>query len=157
VGLSHPHDGWDPNENENLHPYLGRYYLWFGDSVQSAMSYQFGFVKFSTFDRDNLNRDLVGRLLDRANEDTAAVLDGASSDPAVMALLENADHKFTNAVALMRTRQWADASTAAFAGYWAVEQAAHVAGVHVSHHTPAPTSASRGRPHLERPHPKLEA
>ena len=87
-----------------------------------------GSVTFSWFDRDNVARWYVGRLLDLADTDAAAILSrphGAQAD----SLLAAADVEFGHAVASMRHGDWNAAATAAVAGYRDVQRADAASGV----------------------------
>ncbi len=94
------------------------------------MSYLYGqgSLTFSAFDRDNLARWYVGRLLDLADTDAAAILarrHGAQAD----SLLAAADDEFGRAVAFMRRGDWNAAATAAVAGYRDMQRADAASGV----------------------------
>src|SRR5262245_10488565 len=82
-GLSHPHDGRDPERQGELRPVGPLYFLWAGDQVNSVMSYVRINSDFSQFDRDNANRwfaaayirsakNILGRVLTEGNGKTAA-------------------------------------------------------------------------------------
>ena len=94
------------------------------------MSYLYGqgSLTFSSFDRDNLARWYVGRLLDLADTDAAAIL--ARRHPAQAdSLMATADAEFGRAVAEMRPGEWNAAATDAVAGYRDMQRADAASGV----------------------------
>lgn len=92
------------------------------------MSYVPGNLDYDRFDRDNLARWDVGRLLDLADTDAAAILAAKPSAP-VDALLVKADFEFARALAAMHASDWTAAATAAVAGYRDMQRADAAAGV----------------------------
>jgi hypothetical protein len=57
VSLSHPHDGYDYEDNLDYEPDGRYYFVWVGDQVYSLMSYMSNVFNFGVFDKDNLWRD----------------------------------------------------------------------------------------------------
>src|SRR5262249_14876878 len=72
-GLSHPHDGFDP-ELGDLSPTGDFYFIWAGDQVNSAMNYLPVNDDFSQFDRDNANRWFAAAYIRSANNIAQRVL-----------------------------------------------------------------------------------
>ena len=67
-GLSHPHDGYDFENDKNFGPNGDRYFVWVGDESSTAMSYMFNEWDFGQFDRDNMNRWMAAAYLDHAEK-----------------------------------------------------------------------------------------
>ena len=57
VSLSHPHDGYDYEQNFAYDPEGRYYFVWVGDQVYSLMSYMSNVFNFGVFDKDNIWRD----------------------------------------------------------------------------------------------------
>jgi hypothetical protein len=155
VGLSHGHDGYDPATNDHFYAGDGRWFLWLGDESHSDMSYLHHTVEFSAFERDNMNRWQVARLLNRANADAKRILD-ASNDAGVASLLRQADQRFGQALDAYDASDWLRGATLAAQAYALVQRAARRAGVTLEP-SQAPASAARVAPgprlDLEQPHP----
>ena len=128
VGLSHPHDGYDSASGVDFEPAGAYNFAWDGDETATVMSYVPGNLDYDRFDRDNLARWDVGRLLDLADTDAAAILAAKPSAP-VDALLVKADFEFARALAAMHASDWTAAATAAVAGYRDMQRADAAAGV----------------------------
>jgi hypothetical protein len=124
-----------------------------GDASDTIMSYIYGSLGFDIFDRTNLARFQVGRLLTLADQDVAAIATRPSSHP-VDVLLSKADDQFTAATSALQTGDWLTAASDAVSGYRNVQRAdlmvriapatakaAAVAGPPVHHGT------------IEQPHP----
>jgi hypothetical protein len=118
-----------------------------------------GSQTFDRFDRDNMSRWQVARLLDLADTDAAAILARPHSSQ-IDAQLVAADTDFSAAVAGLHRSDWLAAATAAVAGYTQMQYADAAADV-----TPASqllgqaSTAGPGGQHGqrtpdERPYPK---
>lgn len=140
VGLSHPHDGYDSTSGVDIEPQDAFGYAWTGDESATVMSYTLGNgLSYDAFDRDNVARWQVARLLDLANTDTAAILAHPHSGQIDLQLIQ-ADAAFRTAVIALHLSNWIAAATAAAAGYRNIQRADISAGI---------TSASS---HLARAH-----
>ena len=130
VGLSHPHDGYDSTSGIDFNPEGAFNFSWDSDESATPMSYlpNGGSLTFDRFDRDNMSRWQVGRLLDLADTDAAAILSGNHS-PQIDAQLAEADADFSRAVAALHQSDWLAAATAAVAGYAEIQRADAAAGV----------------------------
>jgi hypothetical protein len=130
VGLSHPHDGYDSTSGIEIVPFGAFNFAWDSDESATPMSYLLGggSLTFDQFDRDNLSRWQVGRLLDLADTDAAAILNRTRSSQ-INTQLTQADDDFTRAVAALHRSDWLAAATAAVAGYNEMQQADAGAGV----------------------------
>jgi hypothetical protein len=67
VGLSHPHDGFDPESGTDFQPTGDFYFTWLGTSVNSMMSYIDLNWDFSQFDQDNMARFQAAAYVEAAN------------------------------------------------------------------------------------------
>ena len=80
LGLSHPHDGYDPELSElfgfdfDYGPFGGTYFVWNGDESDTVMSYVRVSHGFGQFDRDNLYRWETAGYLNWSNMLAEAVL-----------------------------------------------------------------------------------
>lgn len=128
VGLSHPHDAYDPTTAFDYVPVDAQAFMWMGDETDTAMSYLHGQQAFSVFDRGNLARWQVGRLLQLADTDAAAIL-AAPPNATEALLLAKADGEFTAAVKALHGGAWIDGATAAVNGYRDMQRADNAAGV----------------------------
>ena len=130
VGLEHPFDGWDSSRGVQIEPEGAYNFAWDADETATPMSYLYGqgSLTFSWFDRENVARWYVGRLLDLADTDAAAILARRHGDQAD-ALLGRADGEFGTALVAMRRGDWNAAATAAVAGYRDMQRADALSGV----------------------------
>lgn len=130
VGLSHPHDGYDSTSGIEFSPFGAFNFTWDSDESATPMSYlpAGGSLTFDQFDRDNMARWQVGRLLDLADTDAAAIISSPHSSQ-VDAQLAAADADFASAVTDLHRSDWLAAATAAVAGYTVMQQADAAAGV----------------------------
>jgi hypothetical protein len=142
VGLSHPHDGYDSTSGIEIGPFGAFNFAWDSDESATPMSYlpNGGGLTFDQFDRDNLSRWQVARLLDLADTDAAAILSRPRSSQ-IDAQLTQADADFTRAVTALHQTDWLAAATAAVAGYAEMQQADAAAGVTPASQLLGPTSA----------------
>jgi hypothetical protein len=125
LGLSHPHDGEDPEQLIGIEP-DGDYFLaWAGDESDTVMSYLPGNVSFDAFDIDNLARSLYAREATAADY-YAGVLLAQPPNAAVYQLLAQADRNFHAADAAVRTERWLDAGTQANTGFLDIERALQI-------------------------------
>jgi hypothetical protein len=122
VGLSHPHDGYDSATAVDFGPVNSFDFAWAGDESATVMSYLPGNETFDVFNRDNLARWQLGRLLDLADTDAAAILARPHSAQADL-LLAKGDAEFTAAVVALHTSDWITAAVDAVAGYRNVQRA----------------------------------
>jgi hypothetical protein len=143
VGLSHPHDGYDSTSGIDFNPEGAFNFAWDSDESATPMSYlpDGGSLTFDRFDRDNMSRWQVGRLLDLADADAAAILSGNHSSQ-IDAQLAEADADFSRAVAALHRSDWLAAATAAVAGYAEMQRADTAAGVTPASQLPGKASAA---------------
>jgi hypothetical protein len=130
VGLSHPHDGYDSTSGIEFDVFGAFNFAWDSDESATPMSYlpDGGSTTFDRFDRDNLARWQVGRLLDLADTDAAAILARPHAVQADLQLVQ-ADLQFTKAVVELHLSNWVAAATAAVAGYTDMQHADAAAGL----------------------------
>jgi hypothetical protein len=67
LAMSHPHDGFDYEQNIDYGPGGDTFFAWAGDESNSMMSYIDLNWDFSQFDRDNMNRYLTSGYINNAN------------------------------------------------------------------------------------------
>lgn len=67
LGLSHPHDGYDPETGVDYDAVDDFYYAWSGDESDTVMQYQGVSNGFGVFDRDNMARYQFAGYLNGAN------------------------------------------------------------------------------------------
>lgn len=150
IGFSHGYDGYDSETQEFLQPVNDRYFMWLGDGVQSPMSYLFNHTRFGVFNRDNLDRWMVAGLLNRANADTAAILQSPSGgDRDTRKLLDKADKAFGQSLTAFAKGAWDRAAALAVAAYDDVQRAGARSGtarVKDSHDRYARNGAGTGDP-----------
>jgi hypothetical protein len=130
VGLSHPHDGYDSTSGIEFGPEGAFNFAWDSDESATPMSYLLngGSLTFDEFDRDNMSRWQVGRLLDLADTDAAAILATPHGVQTDLQLVQ-ADLQFTKAIAELHRSDWLAAATAAVAGYNDMQRADAAVGV----------------------------
>ncbi len=129
-GMSHPHDGFDPETGIDYEP-TGPYYLaWSGDESNSMMSYIDLNWDFSQFDRDNAARHQAAGYIVNANVIAGRIL---RSDDARKAKddLAAADEAIGKARAAMAAHDYNATWFAARAAYEAVLHGADRADVKV--------------------------
>jgi hypothetical protein len=67
LGLSHPHDGYDPNTGLDYDSIGATYYAWSGDESDTIMQYIAVSNGFGVFDQDNMSRYQFAGYLNLAN------------------------------------------------------------------------------------------
>lgn len=128
IGLSHPHDGYDPASDVDYGPTGPFYFAWNGDFSASIMGYLFVSFAFDQFNRDNLYRYETAGYLNKANALLAAVL-AAPNAGRVTGLLKQADHEAKVAESAFDEWRYLTAVTAAYRTYNTVRTAAVQLGV----------------------------
>jgi hypothetical protein len=130
LALSHPHDGYD-FENNIEYGATGQYnYSWFGDQSNSMMSYIDLNWDFSQFDRDNMNRYLVTTYVNQAN----AILADINKSPKagyVRGALQAADRLAGEALEAYQRMDYLRSTALAKGAYKTVLESAKVAGVEI--------------------------
>jgi hypothetical protein len=131
LALSHPHDGYDYEDDvdyEDLGPFN---FVSSGDESNSMMSYIDLNWDFSQFDRDNMNRFLAAAYTSNANRIAAAVLADPDAGRA-LARLRAADRLLGAAKSSFGGHRYLRASALAVAAYREVVAAARIVGVPVA-------------------------
>lgn len=128
VGLSHPHDGLDPEQHVDYGPYGPYFVAWAGDESDSVMSYLPGNLSFDAFDIDNLARSLYARE-SLAADYYAGVILSQPPNPAAYRLLAAADGQFNAADEAVRNERWLNAGTDAYTGTLDIERALQILGL----------------------------
>jgi hypothetical protein len=130
LALSHPHDGYDYEEDRDFGPGRDRYFAWSGDQQNSIMSYIDLNWDFSQFDRDNYQRFLTAAFLTNANAIAADVLASPGAGAAA-AQLAAADTSATAAESAFTGHSYEGALANAQAAFEHTLAAAAAAGVTV--------------------------
>jgi hypothetical protein len=128
--MSHPHDGYDSEDDLDFGPGGDFYFAWSGDESNTIMSYVDLNWDFSQFDRDNMNRYMTATYLNTAN----AVLKKIYRSPRagrVSSLLLAADARAGEALAAYDAFDWETAMLKAEKAYRKVMAAAAQINVHV--------------------------
>lgn len=137
LGMSHPHDGYDPAIGEHFWPYGDRYFVWVGDEVNSVMSYLSTNDDFGQFDRDNLQRWMTAAHLEAVNTVLAQI--AVHGQPATDDELRAIDEVATVAANAFAQHQYEEALWAARAAYGLVLASAEKRNISI----PAPTDGWR--------------
>lgn len=123
LGMSHPHDGYDPETGYDYGAAGDAYFTWAGDESNSVMGYLDLNYDFGQFDRDNMNRNLAAIYLNQANAILGQVV-AAPNASQVHALLRQADASATAARTQLRAHRYLAAATRARAAYQQVLESA---------------------------------
>jgi hypothetical protein len=130
-GMSHPHDGFDPETGIDYEP-TGPFFLaWAGDESNSMMSYIDLNWDFSQFDRDNAARQQAAGYIVNANVIAGRILRSRDSFKAAHDLAA-ADDSVGQAKAAMAGHDYNAAWRAARSAYESVLRGADRAGVEVT-------------------------
>ncbi len=130
LGLSHPHDGYDPAEDVDFVASGEFFFAWVGDEVNSIMSYIDVNFDFSVFDRDNMDRYQAAAHLRSANAIAADVL-ASGNATAGLAELARADQDAGEAQTALSAHDYPGAFAEARSAYRHTMKAADLAGVEV--------------------------
>jgi hypothetical protein len=128
LALSHPHDGFDFQDNVDFGTTGDFTYSWLGDSSNSMMSYKDVNWDFSQFDRDNMNRYLVATYINQSN----VILGDLLKTPKakfVRGALSAADRLAEQALDSYHDMRYFEASFAAKTAYKIVLESAKAVGV----------------------------
>lgn len=154
IGMSHPHDGYDSESGIDFGPTGDFYFAWSGDESHTIMSYTDLTDDFGWFDRDNMNRFLTARHIERGSE-IAAQVRAANGGAAAHELLSGADTAFDQARAAYSAMDYERAAQQAKAGFERVWRAAQAANLNVPIVEPLPPGGPRRGPKMVDPvHPR---
>jgi hypothetical protein len=143
VGMSHPHDGYDYEDDIDYGGFDEFYYANAGDESNTVMSYLDLNYDFGQFDRDNMNRYLVATYINQANSVLAPIYASPRAGNAA-AQLTAADTAAADAVAKVHAMDYPGAAASAKAAYTTVMAAAVTAGVHIEPQSYAADYKSKG-------------
>ncbi|MEF2276680.1 hypothetical protein V3W47_00080 [Deinococcus sp. YIM 134068] len=130
LSLSHPHDGYDSEQDLSYGPDGEFYYVFTGDQSETVMTYNSLAVTFGQFNLDAQYRYLTAAYLNNTN----AILEltrRAGKASAVSSAAVSADSQFVQAKARYAGMSYFEAAQLAHSGYRAVLNAALTAGVDV--------------------------
>jgi len=130
LGMSHPHDGFDYENDIDFGPSGPFFYAWAGDESNTIMSYIDLNADFSQFDRDNMNRYLTAAYINQANAVLAMIYASPRAAQAT-ALLLAADAAAGAALTAMEGMNYPGAAAAAKLAYTRVLEAAASINVQV--------------------------
>jgi hypothetical protein len=128
LGLSHPHDGYDPETDVDFVPDGPFFFAWTGDESNTVMSYMDLTTRFGVFNRDNMARWEVAGLLHDGDQLLGQLKThkDAANETALMS-------RYTSArdTALVKLQGWdfEGAALSAVDGYGELEKAATDLGV----------------------------
>jgi hypothetical protein len=128
LAMSHPHDGYDFQDNIDFGTTGDFTYSWLGDQSNTMMSYIDLNWDFSQFDRDNMNRYLVTSYINQSNAILADLLKNPKAN-LVRGALRGADKAAEEALESYKDMRYLQASVAAKAAYKIVLESAKAIGV----------------------------
>ena len=129
-GMSHPHDGFDPETGIDYEPTGPFFYAWAADESNSIMSYIDVNWDFSQFDRDNAARHQAAGYIIHANVIAGRILESRDARRAARDL-EAADASVGQAKSAMAAHDYVAAWKAARSAYESVLRGADRADVKV--------------------------
>lgn len=141
VGLSHPHDGYDAEEDKHLSPGGEFAFVYAGTEVNSVMAYNQVNNEFSQFDVDNMARWATEAFVTSANSLAQKLLRAKVGS----ASLRSADELVGEASRAISAHRYRDAADAARRAYMSLTALARKAGVDVAAQPPgaSPTPERR--------------
>lgn len=128
IGVSHPHDGYDWEQNIDYGPGDDFYYAWVGDESDTVMHYLGQSNYFSVFDKDNIYRIEMAGYLNWSNELLAEIL-AHPGYPTVRGLVKQAQAQAANAQSAFDRWDYARAASSARDAYAALVLAAEQLGI----------------------------
>jgi hypothetical protein len=133
LAMSHPHDGFDFEQNLEYGPSGDTFYSWAGDESNSMMSYIDLNWDFSQFDRDNMNRYLTSAYINNANNILKQFAAGDLSKAPIEAFVSvfKADAYSSAALEAYKFMEYATASNLAQKGYEEMQKAAKLAKINL--------------------------
>jgi hypothetical protein len=130
LGLSHPHDGYDPEDRRSIRAEGEYFFAGVGDEVNSVMSYIDLNWDFSVFDRDHMDRYQAAAYLRSTNAIAADVLESPKA-AAGIAELTHADRDAGATQARLAAHDYPAAFARARSAYLHARRAADQAAVEV--------------------------
>jgi hypothetical protein len=128
IGLSHPHDGYDAEQNIDYGPGGPFFFIWQGDFSATTMSYMWNNDGFGVFDRDNLNRYQFAGYLNWANAVLADIVAHPDAD-SVQSYIDAAEAAATAAQRAFIRWDYATAAARARESYEQIALAAMALGI----------------------------
>ncbi len=144
LGLSHPHDGYDYETDNDFSQRGDTYFAWSGDESNTAMSYLNINYDFSQFDRDNMNRWLTAAYINQSNAILPKILEKPQAGQ-VADLLATADAHAAAAIVAYKNMDYLNASTFSKAAYQTVLNAAAQINVHIEPQASTADYRAKGR------------
>lgn len=138
IGLSHPHDGYDPTLDIDYGPGDDFYYAWVGDESDTVMHYLALSNYFGQFDQDNMYRWHMAGYLNWSNELLASILEHPDHQKlSVMRWVKQAEQRAALAQRAFESWDYGRAVLFAYDAYQALAMAADELGIE----TPAESAA----------------
>lgn len=128
LGMSHPHDGFDPETGVDFDAVNDFYFAWAGDGSETVMHYLTLSNQFGEHNRDNMYRWEAAGYLNWANALAGAILENANAPRAFLKLVA-ADALATVAKAKLERWDLLEAVERARAAYLTLVTAADEIGV----------------------------
>ena len=128
IGMSHPHDGFDPENGVDFGPEGEFFFAWAGDETESVMGYLTISNQFGEHNRDNMYRWEAAGYLNWANALAGEILNNPNA-AAVLVKLVAADAQAAIAKAKLARWEYLEAVEHARASYLALVSAADDIGV----------------------------
>jgi hypothetical protein len=130
LGMSHPHDGYDAEQDIDYGAGGSFYFTWAGDESATIMHYLDLSSEFSQFDRDNMDRWMTAAYINQANVVLASIVASPRAGQ-VAATLASADADATAALGAYASMNYPAAVASAKSAYTKVLAAAAAAKVPV--------------------------
>jgi uncharacterized protein YhbP (UPF0306 family) len=124
LGLSHPHDGYDPSSDSPINGGGPSYFTQVGDESNSIMSYTDLSNSFGIFDRDNLSRLLAAGYDNRARALITAASNAAGADAQTDTVIASTQGLLSQAEQAFSSWQFGTAATRARQAYVAIQSEA---------------------------------
>jgi hypothetical protein len=128
IGMSHPHDGYDSEQELDFGPGGPFEFAWSGDESHTVMHYLSLTTSFGQFDRDNQYRWEMAGYLNWSNALVGDILKHPDANR-VYSLIKKADHAAEEALEEFEYWDHLEAATAAREAYELLLQAAKEIGV----------------------------
>ena len=142
LGMSHPHDGFDPATGVDYDALDEFFYAWSGDESDTVMSYTGLSNGFGVFDKDNLSRVVFAGYLNWANA-LLGKLDRHDLTVAETRQVARADELAARAKRAFDSWDYLSAAGDAYDANELVRQVAAHHGVEIDPTTPTPTQTLR--------------
>jgi hypothetical protein len=152
LGLSHPHDGYDPETGVTIDALDAFYFAWSGDESDTTMAYTQLSNGFSVFDKDNTSRLNFAGYLNWANA-LLGEIDRRDLTSAQTRQVEQADRLAKQATSAFAGWRYESAAAAAYDAWELVQKVASSQGIELDPITPTPAQLQKLGPLPRHPEP----